>query len=251
MILAKAATDAPSRAKRIAWRRILRFRLRHLMVLMLLTALAIGFWANHYRKRALVVDWLNDHVAYAGIGQDRLIINPARNRTSPPQALAVRVFGRSAKRVICEITIGTSLQTTDLKWYSDMTVPDATELTWLFSKLQYFPELRTLNLGRVELSDSAIESLAKLTQLEELRICESKFSEGSVQMLGNLTHLKRLEFTVDTLSDEMLQKLRKKLPQCIVYRSTPDDELSSELGESPLLREQQRSCDTTLLAPLR
>ena len=66
--------------------------------------------------------------------------------------------------------------------------------------------------------DAGIESLAALSQLEELNLAATMVGDAGLEQLQKLESLKRVNLSATFVSDESVAKLRQALPDCEVAR---------------------------------
>ncbi len=88
------------------------------------------------------------------------------------------------------------------------------------TSLAKFSNLRTLNLSRTQLSGQTIGGLAELTHLESLNLYGSALTPQALDGLAKLTQLKKLFlFQTELESPELVQQLRSALPNCEIQVS--------------------------------
>ena len=76
------------------------------------------------------------------------------------------------------------------------------------------PKLRSLTIEQTGLSDSQLEPLCQLTQLDELRLTFNEISDSGAMKLRSMTALKHLDLRGNRISEEAAAELRKALPNC-------------------------------------
>jgi hypothetical protein len=104
---------------------------------------------------------------------------------------------------------------TGLQWLSLMNtqvgdaglahLADLTGLHWLY-------------LGHTKVGDAGLEHLAGLTGLREIWLNSTQVTDAGLAHLFGLTGLRRLWLNTTKITDAGVQALKKKLPDCIVFR---------------------------------
>ena len=83
--------------------------------------------------------------------------------------------------------------------------------------IEYCPDLVSLQIERVSLKDSAVESLANLRHLRTLGLMQSELTDGAIEPLTRLKRLTQLNVQGSQISVEGVRRLQAGLPACSIY----------------------------------
>jgi hypothetical protein len=199
--------EAPSRRSR-RW----RFSLRALLLFVLLAAVAMA-WVHRARRQHVAVEALRTSNPGATVLYDEQ--RPGYRRSeSNWRAWARRQLGDD---YVSTVTGAELYYTTD----ADLEC------------LSGLPQLKWLSLVRsVDLTDAGLAHLGRLTSLETLILLDAEqVTDAGLRQLEPLKRLKRLRIDLGRhdVSEQVLQRLRRALPNCTIEVGEPRE------GESQMV----------------
>ena len=194
--------------RRMTPHRWFQFRLRTVMIVMTVCAIALGIVAQRARRtpRAVAIvlrhggEVVFTHERRTGDGHD---VSPA-----PGPAWLRAVMGENAFADIREVKAGQFDQTLNalrgmttiqrLKTTTPACWPHASE--WGFESLATLTGLQALDLHEAEFGDAELAMLTPLTQLRELNLSETSVTDDGIETLAHFPRLQILDLSHTKIS---------------------------------------------------
>jgi uncharacterized protein YjbI with pentapeptide repeats len=195
-------------------RRWYQFSLRTLLLLVVLVAIGLSFfasWLQEARRQQMAVEKLEAlgaEVWYEG-EEEQVIERWARNLFGLEHGVVVGVdlSGRQVTDAGLEHLKGlTSLQDLDL---TGTQVTDAG-----LEHLKALTSLQVLDLSGTQVTDAGLEHLKGSTSLWKLNLSGTQVSDAGLEDLKGLTSLWDLDLSSTQVSEEGVRKLDAVLPEC-------------------------------------
>lgn len=206
--------------RRHAYQRWLQFRLRTLLIVVLLLSLPLSWFgtrlarAGKQREAVVAIKRLGGSVVYDW--EDASSSSAAK----PPSSWLRTLLGDDFFDTIVRVEFWDPCVTNaDLKHVDVLT---ELQTLVLFSThvtdsglvhLEHLSELRTLSLLCRQTTDTGLEHLHGLDKLQHL-CCSSTVTDAGLEHLKLLTNLKRLRFHDENATDEGIENLQEALPDC-------------------------------------
>ena len=92
-----------------------------------------------------------------------------------------------------------------------------------FGSLGDMPRLRTLSFDETPLTDAGVPTLARFKQLRILSLYGTKITDESADALKGMTHLEYLDLSKTGISPEVIEEIRKALPDTEVAPGNPEE----------------------------
>ena len=200
--------------RKIRW---IRFWLRTLLVLTILSCVLFSFWswfalrmrsAKRQEKamHALQVKGMGVNFDYEfNIRHGAYYQIPNAKLPEPAWLKALlgddyfRLLGDDFFRTIIFVEFqGTEVTDTDLKHLEDL------------------PEVRSVGLSKTRITDAGLDHLKGLTQLQWLRLRNTPITDAGLKHLRNLTRLQHVDLRGTQVTENGVRKLRQELPNCLV-----------------------------------
>ena len=177
----------------------MRFRVRHLLLLVLIASVAFFLLtkqvriAKQLRASDAVLKFQFEFEQWEDERRYRLISTPQR-------PLLVRLLGADMASTIVQVSVKRA--------------NDPSEIAELCSQL---PHLRTLSIKECPLSDDDIAQLATLRKLRGLHLNDTAITDRSADTLSRMKNLSVLHLGGTALSNETIDKLKKSLPKTRIW----------------------------------
>lgn len=93
----------------------------------------------------------------------------------------------------------------------------ATAIVKVLVRERFFSEVACVYRDYAEFDRVVLEHLGRMTDLKDLRLCDSQITDAGLRHLKGLANLKYLDVTYSTeVTEEGIEELRKALPNCTI-----------------------------------
>jgi hypothetical protein len=218
-------------------RRLLRFSLRAMLVVLTVFGVWLGVQVNRAANQRAVVRWVTENGGRVGYDwqSDVYDIN-SNDETEPPgpdwlrqqigdvyfQTVVTVIVGNKDLSPLAKLSNLEHLKITYPRGSNLSPLANLTKLQWLdlggnqisdISALARLTKLEFLNLSSTQVSD--LSPLAKLSNLEWLILDDTKVN--NVTPLESLTRLEKLYIRDAAVTNEQISKLQIALPNCLIW----------------------------------
>ena len=171
----------PTPVPRFNWRRLFQFRLRTLLTLTTIIAVALGWWSYKARQQR------EAEVALSG-GEGVIFydFNIRESLTNQPPEMPIDS-------------------------------PDVTD-DMMLKVMEKQPFLIELDINGAQITDAGLERLKGLTALKHLVLTNTKVTDAGLEHLKGLTALERLDLNNTKVTAVGVARLQQSLPHCKIRR---------------------------------
>lgn len=246
-----------SNARGISWRRLLQFRLRTLLILTTLAAVAfamLGYEVRRASRQRLVADMAEKpwepNLEPSGFPdvwyKPRVFWN---NTSQMPKWL--RSLAESYPNLLCDVTelllqratlsdadlvrlasldrleildlLGAKFEGTGVRHLQSLTRLQRLDLSYTtvtdkdLVNVAPLTELKRLSLRDTRITGAGLEPLSKLANLEHLDLGETNVDDAAVPHLVKLSKLTRLHLEATQVSEAGAHRIERELPRCLLF----------------------------------
>jgi hypothetical protein len=213
------STAAPQPAATKTKPRWFQYRLRTLLVVMTLWAIACSWYAGkvlrvrRQREAAAAIEELGGRMHWtqpSGPAWLRNLLGDACFRTADDVDLA-SIRAPVSDAALAQVAEGfPKIEVFDLSWARVTDVG--------LKHLKALSRLRILRLFGCNITDAALENLRGLSQLEDLDLCGTGVTDAGLENLKTLTKLEGLDLRMTQVTDIGVKGLQQALPNCKITR---------------------------------
>ena len=186
--------------RRVHWRRFLQYRLRTLLIVMVVVFVAMGVWSNSARRQRAAVESLKKVCALVMYDfEEHKLASPPHRPAWLVELLGVDYFAN--------VTVAGS---TD--FYPSLELTNAH-----LKQLEGLPSLRVLGLQQTQVTDAGLEQLRSLTALEHINLSATQATDTGLDHLRGLKALKELYIGGSKVTEAGVARLRQALPNCEIH----------------------------------